>query len=208
MNRNDFNLIHEFIDKGNPKIELSYALVSHDGIYATNTRRAIKYHIPMLDCTNMLASKKIIKCVAQSIEKGTEVSINAEGSVMLDSRTSISLCNRTDEIQFPDMEKILTQNLEYYMELSDITDVHFELTQKECFVDDIHLRAIIEYSDCDNYKIFFNKQKNDGDMVNTGAVKIVGEYNTEDEVGLIKFTALIMGREFKTQAKEQLLMNL
>ena len=38
--------------------------------------------------------------------------------------------------------------------------------------------------------------------------KIVGLYDTEDEVDLVKFTAVVIGREFKTKTQEQLLLNI
>lgn len=209
MTKNDFNLIHAFIAKGNPKFELNYALVSDDGIYATDTRKAIKYHIPMLGCEDMLASKIVIKSVATSLDKDGSGSIGADGVVVLNDFEQISLDNRLGNFKFPDLQRIiLDTKLEYYFELNTIDDIHFELTQKECFIDDVHLIPIISYADCNKYKIFFNKQKGEADTTNTGMVKIVGIHNVDDEVDAIKFEAVIMGREFKTQAKEQLLLDL
>ena len=67
---------------------------------------------------------------------------------------------------------------------------------------------MIENAHCKRYEIFYNKQVIDGKTTNTGRVKIIGLYDTEEECDLVKFTAIIMGREFKTKAHEQLLMDI
>ena len=56
--------------------------------------------------------------------------------------------------------------------------------------------------------VFFNKQKVTAETTNTGMLKLVGIFNDDGEADKIKFTAIVMGREFKTQAQEQLLMEL
>ena len=208
MNRYDFNLIHSFIDTKNPKPELNYALVMQDGICATDTQKAIKYHILMLDCSGVLASKKIVKCVASMMGKDDTASIGADGVVYISQGDKISLDNRDVDFKYPDIHRVLDEKLQYVFELDDISDLHFELTQKECFIDDVHLNPIIEYGGCSKYVISYNKQEVTADTTNTGRVKIVGIHNVDDEVDAVKFTAMIMGREFKTQAKEQLLLDL
>ena len=208
MTKDDFNLIHSFIDTKNVKFELNYALVMKDGVCATDTRKAIKYHIPMLECNGVLASKKVVKCVANMMDKVDTASIGADGVVYIEAGDKISLDNKNDNFKYPDIDKILNEKLQYGFELDDISDLHFELTQKECFIDDIHLNPIIEYGGCIKYIISFNKQEVTADTTNTGRVKIVGIHNVDDEVDAVKFTAMISGREFKTQAKEQLLMEL
>lgn len=207
MTKNDFNLIHAFIAKSFPKLELNYAMVSNDGIYATDTRKAIKFCIPMLGCSNVMAAKKVVKCVAGMADKDDIASIDANGVVHIYNEM-ISLDNLSLEFNPIDFDRILNEPLEYGFKLDDIDDIHFELTQKECFVDDVHLLPIIEYANCDRYVISFNKQKIDGDNINTGRVKIVGLYDIEEERDLVKFEAVVMGREFTTKAKEQLLLDI
>ena len=68
---------------------------------------------------------------------------------------------------------------------------------------------IIEFSSgCHNFIIFYDKQVIQDGVTNNGKIKIVGLYNNEDESDLVKFTAVVMGREFKPEAKEQLLFDI
>lgn len=208
MTKNDLKLIGSFIDTRNPKIDLNYAHLLDDGIYATDTRKVIHFNIPMLDL-DMLLHKKILAGFTSLMATDDNVTIDSNGYMRLHNSTKMN-CNT-----FPDgdykrtqIKNLFNQTFDYKITLDEIDDIHFELTQKNCFIDDIHLNAIIEYSNCNNYEIFYNKQKIEDGKTNTGMVKIIGLYNTEDEHNLVKFTAIIMGREFKTQAQEQLLLDL
>jgi len=103
---------------------------------------------------------------------------------------------------------MLGQDMEFKMTFSDIEDLYLELSEKDCYIYEEHLMPIIEFGGCHTYQVFFNKQKIDKDTTNTGIVKIIGISSEDDEVDKIKFTAVVMGREFKTQAQAQSIMEL
>lgn len=208
MTKNDLKLIGSFIDTKNLKEDLNYAHLLDDGIYATDTRKAIHFNIPMLNL-NLFIHKKLLAGFASAMKTDDNVTIDGEGFMRIDRSIKMS-CNTFPDIDHTqtNIKRILEQQFQYRISLEKIDDIHFELTQKECFIDDIHLNPIIEYSNCNKYEIFYNKQKVVDGTTNTGLVKIIGLYNTEDEINLVKFTAIIMGREFKTQAHEQLLLEL
>lgn len=208
MTKNDLKLIGAFIDTKNPKEDLNYAHLLEDGIYATDTRKAIHFNIPMLNL-KLFLHKKLLAGFTSAVKPDDNITIDGQGFIRVDRSFKMN-CNTFPDIdnQPTSIKKILDQQFEYKISLEEIDDIHFELTQKNCFIDDIHLNAIIEYSNCNRYEVFYNKQKIEDGKTNTGMVKIIGIYNTEDEVNLVKFTSIIMGREFKTQAHEQLLLEL
>ena len=138
--------------------------------------------------------------------KDDRARVSANGFLFCnDIKLDCDTCER--EHKFPDMKCTLEQELDYSFELESIDDLHFELTQLGCFVEDVHLNPFIEFSDCSKYKISFNKQKIEDGTTNTGMVKIAALYDTEKESDLVKYTAVVIGREFKTQAKQQLLLD-
>jgi hypothetical protein len=208
MTKNDLKLISSFIDTKNQRIDLNYAHLLDDGIYAFDTRKAIHFNIPMLDL-DILLHKKILAGFTSIMATDDNVTIDSNGYIRIHKKLKMD-CNTPIDMPYErtQIKNIFNQAFDYKITLEEIDDIHFELTQKNCFIDDIHLNAIIEYSNCNNYEIFYNKQKIEDGKTNTGMVKIIGLYNTEDEYNLVKFTAIIMGREFKTQAQEQLLFDL
>jgi hypothetical protein len=208
MTKNDLKLIGAFIDTKNLKEDLNYAHLLEDGIYATDTRKAIHFNIPMLNL-NCFLHKKLLAGFISAVKPDDNITIDGQGFLRANKSFKMN-CNT-----FPDQENkqtnikgILNSQFEYKISLDNIDDIQFELTQKNCFIDDIHLIPIIEYSNCNRYEIFYNKQKIEDGKTNTGMVKIIGLYDTEDEANLVKFTAVVMGREFQTQAHEQLLLEI
>lgn len=209
MTKNDLKLIGSFIDNNGAKEDLNYAHLKEDGIYATNTRKAIHFSIPMLNL-NMYLHKKILAGFEKIVAKEDRVTIDGYGNIRIDNFTKMS-CDT-----FPDgrndnntnIKNIFNTEFKYQINLKDIDDIHFELTQKECYIDDVHLNSIIEYGGCNRYIIFYNKQTITDGTTNTGMAKIVGLIDTEEEADIVKFSAIVMGREFKTQANEQLLFDL
>lgn len=208
MTKNDLKLIGAFIDTKNLKEDLNYAHLLEDGIYATDTRKAIHFNIPMLNL-NCFLHKKLLAGFISAVKPDDNITIDGQGFIRV-GRSFKMNCNTFPDIdnQPTSIKKILNPQFEYKISLDNIDDIQFELTQKNCFIDDMHLIPIIEYSNCNRYEIFYNKQKIEDGKTNTGMVKIIGIYDTEDEANLVKFTAVVMGREFKTQALEQLLLEL
>jgi hypothetical protein len=208
MTKSDLNLIEKFIDTKNPKRELNYAYLGEDGIYATDTRIAIHFHASWLGL-NMLLHKKLLKGFISALSSDSIVSIDGNGFMRANDGFKIS-CDTWDgeKFNFPDMKKMFNVEFKYKMTLEDISDLHFELSQRNCFVDDARLYPVIEFGDCKYYEVFFNEQVIKDNHTNTGLVKIVGIFNDDEEVDKVKFTALIMGREFQTKTQEQLLLDL
>jgi len=211
MKKNDLKLIGAFIDTKNPRIsniDLNYAHLKDDGIYATDTRKAIHFNIPMLGL-DLLLHKKILAGFTSLVSKDDDVSIDGYGFIKCGLTAKMNCDTFPDfDLKKTDIKRIFDMEFDYKFSLTDIDDIHFELTQKDCFIDDIHLNPIIEYADCTRYEIFFNKQTITDQKTNTGAVKVVGLIDTEDEKDLVKFVAIIIGREFKTKAQEQLLLDI
>ena len=206
MNKNDLNLIHAFIDAKNPKVELNFAHLKDDGIYATDTRKLIKFSIPMLDL-DLLLEKRILKGFISTVSKDDVVSIDGfgfirNGDVKMSCDTFVH-----DEFKPVDFDKILNQSFDNHFFLESIEDLQFELAQKNCFIDEEHLNPIIVYAKCTGFNIFYSEQKetveNDVKTKHNGVVKIVGKYSTEDESNIVKFTAIIMGRAFESKAIEE-----
>ena len=68
MNKNDLKLISSFIDSKNPKVELNFAHLKDDGIYATDTRKLIKFCVPMLGL-DLLLEKRILNGFVSTLGK-------------------------------------------------------------------------------------------------------------------------------------------
>lgn len=97
MTKNDLKLIGSFIDTKNPKEDLNYAHLLEDGIYATDTRKAIHFNIPMLNL-NLFLHKKLLAGFANAMKTDENVTIDREGFIRIDRSIKMN-CDT-----FPDME--------------------------------------------------------------------------------------------------------
>jgi len=208
MTKEDLKLIHAFIDSKNPKNELNFALVSSGGIFATDTRKAIHFNHNFLGA-DMLLHKKVLNGFIQSLDKHDVCDIDGcgflhNGDIKVNCDTFYG-----DENKFPNLKAIIDHDFKYMIKLDNIDDLQFELSLLDCFIDEVHLNPIIEFSSiCHEFIIFYDKQTVIDGLTNNGMVKIVGLYNEDEELGIVRFNAMVMGREFKAQAKEQLLFEL
>ena len=200
MEKRDLKLLMEFIAKGYPKIELNYACVGRGGIFATDTRRAIMFHNSELRFGDMLVHKKLLKGFEGLMKKDDRASfiVNGSKTCLEFDGTALVLDTATFEHKFPDDSNILDQKLDHHFVLSDLSDINFELSQKYCFIESAFLYPLMEHSGCDKYDVFYSAQNEE----NFGMVKIVGTKADEEEGDVVFYTAVIMGREFKSQAKE------
>ena len=205
MNKNDLNLIHAFIDAKNPKIELNYAYLKDDGIYATDTRKVIKFSIPMLDL-DLLLEKRILKGFISTVGKDDIVTIDGFGFIRTFGN-KMSCDTFVHDIKPVDYNRILNMEFDNHFFLESIEDLQFELAQRNCFIDEEHLNPIIAYAECTGFNIFYSGQKetieNDVKTKHNGVVKIIGKHSTEDESNIVKFTAIVMGRTFESKAIEE-----
>lgn len=199
LSKKDIKLIGEFIDSKNPKLELNYALVGRGGIFATDSRKAIKFHTPMLHCDEILVHKKLLKGFEGSMGKDdmAELAISSDSVHLQCNYISLNLDTASFEFLYPDVEKIIGMKLPEHFSLNSLDDIMFELTQRYCFVDFNRLYPLIAHGDADKYDVFYKAQS----VEDTGTVKIVAT-RTIDEEDVIVYTAVIMGREFTSKAKE------
>ena len=206
MNKNDLKLIGAFIDTKNPKAELNFAHLKDDGIYATDTRKLIKFCVPMLGL-DLLLEKRILNGFSSTLGKDDFVSIDGFGFIRTGSVKMNCDTFSYDEVKPVDFDRIMDQEFDNHFFLETIEDLQFELAQRNCFIDEEHLNPIIAYAECTGFYISYNQQKetveNDVKTKHNGIVKIVGRYSTEDESNLVKFIAVVMGRTFESKAIEE-----
>ena len=206
MRKNDLKLISAFIDTKNPKAELNFAHLKEDGIYATDTRKLIKFCVPMLGL-DLLLEKRILNGFISTLGKDDFVSIDGFGFIRTGSVKMNCDTFTYDEVKPVDFDKIMDQEFDNHFFLETIEDLQFELAQRNCFIDEEHLNPIIAYAECTGFYISYNQQKetveNDVKTKHNGIVKIVGRYSTEDESNLVKFIAVVMGRTFESKAIEE-----
>ncbi|WP_428739429.1 hypothetical protein [Sulfurimonas sp.] len=210
MNKNDLKLIGAFIDTKNPNPELNFALVKPSGIYATDTRKAIRFKCGGIDDVGLI-HKKLLKgfenCLGKDETFGytngcfstSEVKLPIDGSYSWEKdgkRFGVYALN------FPDINKTIDMELPYHFTLDTLDDIAWELSQKNCFIDDVHLNPIIAFNECNFFDVFYKPQEIVENTTNTGIVKIVGSKRDNDGVFDVAFTALVMGREFKSRASE------
>jgi hypothetical protein len=212
MKKNDLKLIGAFIDSKNPKAASNYALVKPSGIYATDTRKAIRFCFYGLDNVGLI-HKKLLKGFESILGKDEVVSYKDGYFYVQEAKLPIDTSYHFVENEkrygvhptdYVDIDKIINQDLPNHFVLEDISDIQFELAQKNCFIDDVHLNPIISFTDCSYFDIFYKPQAKDEQekMIDTGIVKIVGSRHDSDGVMNVCFIAVIMGRTFESKASE------
>lgn len=203
MNKNDLNLIGAFIDTKNPKAELNFAHLKDDGIYATDTRKLIKFCVPMLGL-DLLLEKRILNGFVSTLGKDVFVSIDGFGFIRTSGAKMSCDTFSYDEVKPVDFGKIMDIQFDNHFFLETIEDLQFELAQRNCFIDKEHLNPIIAFAEGNGFYISYNQQKetveNDVKTKHNGIVKIVGRYSTEDESNIVKFITVVMGRTFESKA--------
>ena len=200
LNKKDLKLIGEFVDKNNPKLELNYALVGRGGVFATDTRKAIRFAASELQCEDLLVHKKLLKGFEGLMGKDdTAEFLVRDGGVSLKCNgTAMSLDTATFGYQYVDSERILNPQLKNHFALDSLDDIHFELLERFCFVEWSHLSPLVEHSGGHKYNVFFEPQSKDSN----GMAKIVASVTDEELGDVVLYEAVVMGREFKSQAKE------
>jgi len=69
LSKKDLKCLGAFIDSNNPKLELNYACVGRGGVFATDTRKAIKFHDSELNRKDSLVHKKLLKGFESTMRK-------------------------------------------------------------------------------------------------------------------------------------------
>ncbi len=201
LSKKDFKLIGAFVDKGNPKEELNFALLRDGGFVATDTRRVISFNLQGLQCEPILTHKRVLNLVEKLMSKDDFVKISSVGTVDV-GFISMSLSNANldvfekGEFKFPEMGNVLDKKLDHHFKLDSLKDIVFELSQKNCFIESAYLYPLMEHDDADWYEVFYNVQ--DGET--SGMVKIIA-MRVIDDVEQRLYTAVVMGRVFISEAK-------
>ena len=165
----------------------------------------IKFCIPMLDL-DLLLEKRILNGFISTLGKDDLVSIDGFGFIRCGD-IKMNCDTFVHKVKPVGYDKMLDQKFNYQFHLESIGDLQFELAQRNCFIDEQHLNPIIAFAECTGFNIFYEEQKEtivkDVPTKNSGIVKIVGRYSTEDELNIVKFIAVVMGRTFESKAIEE-----
>lgn len=213
MRKQDLNLILPFIDEKNPKLELNFAKVIDGAIVATDTKKVIQFNVKGI-FGNKLIHKKLFKGLANILGQSERLHFKDgylhtdivkfgvdTGYFVEDEDGKHKLGAKASD--FPDTKTITNMHLPYHFTLDNINDLHYELAQKNCFVDDIHLNPVIAYSACKMYDIYYKPQTvNEKNHIETATVKIVATKTDSNGVIFTQFIAVFMGRVFESQANK------
>ncbi len=198
LSKKDLVLLHDFIDSKNIKYELNFALLGRGGLYATDTRKLIKIHYPQIDDNVVLCSKKLLKGFISTLTKDSVAILHSDGrihhgNIVFDMNT----CNEFGYKYPESIESTIDTVYEKHFSLDSLDDIGFELTERFCFIEDVHLLPLIKHGTADNYDVFFKPM---GEKEEVSRVKIVATV-VRDEEDVVLYTAVIMGRQFHTAAK-------
>lgn len=208
MTKQIIKFLSKFIDKDNPKLELNYAYVDFDNrkIVATNTRMLVEINIPfdmMENCSGTyFLNKKVLKAMESMADKETDYEFEDNSIIMYHEKVSVdTVCSEyTDSWQFPNYEKILNDTkYDDSFQTENISQLDFELSKLDVFINGSYLNYIIELDDIPNYEIFYNKQDGKDKVAQT---KIVA-----NDSNSILFQVVFMGEYFVPSKGNQSIMN-
>ena len=214
MKKNDLKLISSFIANKDAKQELNFALVGNGAIYATDTRKAIQFNFKEIR-GKALIHKKLFKGLEAILGKDEylhfendclhtdNVKLNIDTGYYIEDENGKNKIGAKAE-HYPDINRIIDMQLPNHFALESIDDLQWELTQKNCFIDDLHLNPVISYNDCSMFDIYYKPQMvNEKQELETATVKIVANKADENGVVFTQFIAVFMGRKFESKAKQE-----
>ena len=200
LSKNDLKLIGSFIDSKNMKECLNYCLVNEKGIFATDTKKAISFN-----CTGAknsgLVHKKMLKGLETCLGKDDTIALKGDYFVNSTVKMNINGSETVKNDHFVNIDRIIDMALINHFVLEDISDLQFELAQRNCYIDDILLNPVISFNECDYFDIFYKEQVQEGSNINAGTVKIIGQKDI-DETREVVFTVVLLGRAFLSQIEE------
>lgn len=216
MKKNDLKLISSFIGTKDIKQEMNFALVARGAVYATDTRKAIKLNYSEIGGGNALVHKKLLDGLCNALRKDEKlfydnnclhtdnIKLNIDTAYYLEDENGKNKIGAKAE-NYPDLEKVINIKLPFHFTLDNINNLQWELTQKNCFIADVHLNPVIAYNDCSFFDVYYKPQtKNEKEEIETATVKIVASKTDENGVIYNKFTAVFMGVVFESKAKGEL----
>ena len=215
MKKQDLKLISAFIDDKNPKQELNFAKVVDGAIIATDTRKVIQFYFKELDGAGGLIHKKLLKGFESTL--GKDEFIHFENGYLFTSDVKLNIDTGyfvEDEDgknklgakygAYPNTSTALSMKLQHHFTLESIDDLQLELAQRDCYIHDAHLNAMIAHNDGNVYEIQYKPQTVDADeRIETATVRIVAKNTDDDGVVFTQYVAVIMGREFESKAKQE-----
>lgn len=214
MFKRDLKLIDAFISLKNGKAELSFAKVQRGAIIATDTKKMIKFNCGEINGAG-LVHKKLLKGFESTLGKDEKVHFEdgyffaSDVKLAIDTGYCVEDENGKNKLgakysDYPNMEDVLAMQLPYHFVLESIDDLQFELAQKDCYIDDLHLNAMIAYNDCSIFDIYYKPQTvGEKEQIKTATVKIVAQKADENGVLIEQFIVVIMGRVFESKAKQE-----
>lgn len=215
MKKNDLKLISSFIPNKDMKQELKFALVKRGAIYATDTRKAIQFNYSEIGGGKALIHKKLLDGLCNALGKDERlfyndgflhtdnIKLNIDTAYYLEDENGKNKIGAKAE-NYPDIENVVNIQLPFHFTLDNINNLQWELTQKNCFIADVHINPVIAYNDCKFFDIYYKPQmKNEKDQIKTATVRVVGLASDENGVIYKKFIAVFMGTVFESKAKEE-----
>lgn len=198
LSKKDLKLIGAFIDSGSRKSELNYALVGHGGISAVEAHKYIKFHNSSVQCCDLLVHKKLLKGFESILGKDDDVILESgsDYAFFKANGVSFSLDTFDGDFKYPDIKKIIDKKPKNHFVLSSLNNIFFELTERFCFVESLHLSPLITHGYGDKFDVFYEPMSED----DAGIVHIICSHYVDGEEVML-YTAVIVGREFKSQAK-------
>jgi len=197
MRKKDLKLLTEFIDSGNPKKVLNFAHVRDGGIFATDTRIAIKFHISELQSSSFI-HKKLLKGFESTMGKDDVASFNVAQTPFISCNdVALSLDTAAVELEPISIEHVLDKKMSSSFTVKSLDKIQFELSSRLCYINYNQLADIIKLSEADKYEVFYNPQNER----NSGMARIVAYIEDEEESFKPLYTAMIMGNLFDSEAK-------
>lgn len=152
LNKKDLEFIEACVDKGNPKDELNYAHFDCENnvIYATDTRRLLKFNCDLsglgrvLGHGKILAHKEVLKSVCK-MAKGKKNEVQLLDGFAVVGKSRIALKNFVDEPKVQNFRSIGSKSNAniFQCEPQKIT---FEVFKRGVLFNDFYLNALIKHS--------------------------------------------------------------
>ena len=197
MNKRELSIIADAVDSKNPKRELNFAYIDFDRmcIASTNTRKLVKYFLNTDEverCSGVhYLHKKVLKLIISLCAKEIEYKFVKNHIVIDDVKISLNTNDIEEKFNYPNIDVILNKRFEDEYITDNIRFIDFDLTHRNTHINSDALKTLQEFGDAGKYKVESIAQTSK----DIGMVKISGVKNNN-----VRFTAMIMGIDYKPQA--------
>lgn len=199
MTKSELRIIADAVASKNSKRELNFAFIDFDNmcIWATDTRKLIKYHLRADEvelCSGAhFLHKNVLKAIIGVCEKETEYKFVRNNIVISDLKIkvgNIEADTSKDDYKYPKLE-VLSKRYEYSYTTDDINYIDFDLTHRNTHINSDMFKMLQEHCDVSKYQVESIAQTKD----TVGSVQITGMKNNQK-----RLTAVMIGIEYKPQA--------